>query len=264
MSTVLRYAKIWLMFAANELQQQFATRVSAFFFFIGKAFRFLAFLSMLIVLQKNTQTLAGYSFDQIIVFFFAFNFIDLMSQILFRGVYMFSNKVRTGAFDFYLATPMNALFRALASHPDFNDVLILVPLTGFFFWYLNYLQIPFTGVQLFLFALLLLNGLLIAMAFHILVLCMGIITTEIDHAIMVYRSIAEVGRFPIEIYREPIRWIVTFIVPVGVMMGFPAQVLLGQPPLRLFIVGLLISSSAVTISLFAWKAALKRYTSASS
>ena len=264
MSKVTRYIRIWMQFAANEIQQQFSTRFSAVLFFVGKAFRFCAFLAMLIILQKNTRTLAGYDFSQIIVFFFAFNFIDLLSQILFRGVYMFSAKVRTGEFDFYLAKPINVLFRALASQPDFNDVLILIPLIGFFFWYMHALHIAFTGVQLFLFVLLLLNGMLIAMSFHILVLCLGILTTEIDHAIMIYRGLAEVGRFPTDIYREPIRWIVTFVVPIGVMMGFPARVLLGQPPLWLFIVGLAISLSAVAFSLTLWRSALKRYTSASS
>src|SRR6185369_11312506 len=132
MKKLTRYVKIWLMFASSEIQQQFSTKVSAFLFFVGKMFRFVAFLTVLIVLQHNTKTLAGYSFEQVIVFFFTFNIIDLLSQMFFRGVYMFSSKVRTGEFDYYLARPVNTLFRSLASNPDFNDVITFIPLFAFF------------------------------------------------------------------------------------------------------------------------------------
>lgn len=264
MRTLRRYLKIWLMFAANEVQLQFSTKVSAALFFVGKTFRFGAFLAMLIILQQSATSLGGYTFDQVIIFFFSFNFVDLLSQMFFRGVYMFSSKVRTGEFDYYLARPVNTLFRSLASNPDFNDVLIFIPLSAFFLWYLTHLQIYPSPLQFFLFIVLILNGLLIAMAFHILVLCLGLLTTEVDNTIMMYRGISEMGRFPIEVYREPFRWIVTFIIPIGIMMGFPARVLLGEPPAKVLLVGFGISLTIVFLALSLWRASLKRYTSASS
>ena len=65
-------------------------------------------------------------------------------------------------------------------------------------------------------------GLVISAAFHILVLAMGIITLEIDHTVMIYRDLVGLGRFPIDIYKEPLRSLITFIVPIGLMISIPA------------------------------------------
>jgi ABC-2 type transport system permease protein len=81
---------------------------------------------------------------------------------------------------------------------------------------------------------------------------------------MIYRDIANLVRFPIDIYKEPIRSILTFIIPVGIMIAFPVKALLGLiSPMGVvwsFIFGVGIFLFSVRI----WKFALTKYTSASS
>jgi ABC-2 type transport system permease protein len=119
-------------------------------------------------------------------------------------------------------------------------------------------------LQIAYYVLLVLNALLIATAFHIAVLSLGIITLEVDHMIMVYRDLASMGRFPVDIYREPIKSILTFVVPVGIMVTVPAKAMAG-------LIGPLGVALAVAFGLFVfflslklWDHALKKYTSASS
>ena len=44
-------------------------------------------------------------------------------------------------------------------------------------------------------------------------LALGIVTTEVDHTIMIYRDITAMGRFPMEMYKEPIRGFFTLSSP---------------------------------------------------
>ena len=67
-----------------------------------------------------------------------------------------------------------------------------------------------------------------------------------------------------EIYREPLRGIITFVIPVGIMMSVPAKALLGFSSESLIFVAIGIGILVFCLSLFAWDQALKRYTSASS
>lgn len=72
------------------------------------------------------------------------------------------------------------------------------------------------------------------------------------------------GKLPIDIYKQPLRGILTYLVPVGIMMTLPAKALLGLVSpvgvLASFALGLL----TIFVSMRFWKFALKRYTSASS
>ena len=266
MTIIRKYIYIWFLFAKNAFQEQMSTTVSAVFFFIGKMFRFIMFLYLLLMLSRNSHSMAGYSIDQIIIFFMTFNIIDVLSQMFLRGVYMFQSKVRTGEFDYILIKPVNALFRSLTGSPDFNDFLKLIPLIGYFAWYLNQMgrsDLPVNLANILVYLLLVVNGLLIATALHIFVLCIGILTQEVDNAIWLYRDFSQMGRFPVDIYREPLRWFITFIIPVGIMISVPAKVLMGEMSNLVFI-SFGVGIASFVLALWSWDKAVKSYTSASS
>ncbi len=112
--------------------------------------------------------------------------------------------------------------------------------------------------------LLLANSLIIATAFHIAVISFGIVTLEIDHTIMIYRDLIALGRFPIDIYREPLRGVLTYFIPVAIMISLPAKALIGvATPLGVaasFVIGVVVFMAALKF----WNFALRYYTSASS
>ena len=261
---VRRYFTLWFLFAKHELLFQFSSKSTMLFFFIGKLIRFTSLMLILIMFRLNTKGLAGYSIDEVIVFFLTFNLIDIISQMVFRGVYSLSGKVRTGEFDFFLMRPVNPLFRSLTGQPDFNDLLMFVPLIGFTVWYISRALPTLSIAHILLYLLLLGNGLIIAAAFHIFVICIGVVSTEVDNTITLYRDLSQMGRFPMEIYREPLRGILTFIVPIGIMMAVPAKALLGLLSPQIIVISFAISITMFLLALFAWDRSLKSYASASS
>ena len=111
---------------------------------------------------------------------------------------------------------------------------------------------------------MILVGFSIALSFHILVLALAVMTTEIDNAIMLYRDVMAMGRMPIDIYRPPLKELLTFIVPVGIAMTFPAKVLLGLLSPSLIIYSGLFALTLFYLAVKSWHYALKKYSSASS
>lgn len=238
------------------------TRAGALVFIIAKLLRFLLFLLVVILIVSRTQVLAGYNLIQSLIFFMTFNVIDTVTQLLFRDVYRFRPKIVSGDFDLVLVQPLNALGRVLLGGADPMDLVVLLPYSFLLIYFL--LQIQFNLSQLLIYLFLVINGLLIATGFHILVLALGILTTEIDHAVMIYRDIESMVRFPVDIYKEPLRGFITFIIPVGIMMTFPAKALFGQLSSLLIVISVVICGGILWFSLYLWQQALKRYTSASS
>ncbi len=247
----------------NSFLISLTSRLSASIYLVGKILRFVFMLTFLIILLTKTQMLANYNMMQVVLFFLMFNLIDTTTQLFFREVYRFRPMVVSGDFDLVLVKPISPLFRALAGGADPLDLIMLVPYVGALVFMVSRLgPVPFDRVIL---AVLLMgNGFLLSMGFHILVLSLAILTTEIDHTIMIYRDITSMGRVPVDIYREPMRSIITFVIPVGIMMTFPVKALLGLLTFDMVIVSLMVGIVFIVMCIKIWTFALTKYTSASS
>lgn len=259
-----KYVFIWLKIALNTAQETFVNRVTNLLFMLGKALRFGLFLVLLYAFQDNLSAVGGYKTEDLIPFFLIFNLIDTTAQCLYRGVYLFQQQVRRGEFDFDLMRPINPLFRSLFGKPDINDAIFLIPITLISLYLMQTTIMSLSITDIILFVVLFINGLIIATAFHILTLSLGIVTAEVDNVIMVYRDLSNFGRFPIDIYTQTVRFILTFIIPIGVMLTVPAQVITKSSLLVTVPVALLIGIVFLLTSLTAWKYALRQYSSASS
>ncbi len=262
MRTIKKYLKIWWMMSRNSFSVVLGQRLALSFFLVGKVLRFIFFFGFLYFLLKGSGNLAGYSSNQIIFFYLTFNLIDVITQFLFREVYSFRRMIINGDFDLVLVKPISALFRVLMGGADIIDLVTIPPLVVLTIYYGSLLNPSLVSVIFYL--ILLVNGFLIATAFHIIILSLAIITLEVDHAVMIYRDMTSLGRFPIDIYKEPLKAFLTYIIPVGIMITLPSKALMGivgpMGVLLAFIFGIFV----VFLSLKFWKYATTKYTSASS
>lgn len=258
-----KYFKLWIVMTSRVTQIAFASRLGVILFTFGKIVRFLFFLLFLILLISRTQSLAGYTLWQVILFFITFNFIDILAQFFLREVYRFRSYIVSGSFDYMLTKPLSPLYRSLFGGSDVLDLLTIFPLLVFLFYVVSKID-GVTVIGILLYILLVVNALLIALAFHIFVLGLGIITTEVDNAIWIFREITALGKVPVSVYREPVSWILTFILPVAAMITFPAQALMGILSWQGVVISFLFSSILLHLSLRTWHFALKQYASASS
>lgn len=249
--------------ATYATQIALVSRFGAILFIFGKFLRFFLFLGFILLIATKTSALSGYSLWQIILFFATFNLIDTSVQFFFREVYRFRSYVVSGDFDYFLTKPLSPLFRALFGGSDVLDLPMLVGSIILTIIAINNLG-GFSIPGLVLYILLAGCGLIIALAFHVAVLSVGVLTTEVDNTIMIYRDLTNMGRFPIDIYRQPLRALITFVIPVGIMMTFPAKALIGILSPLLILFALAISLIFLWASLKFWQFALKNYTSVSS
>ena len=260
---LVKYIKLWFMMTGMVSQNAFVSRFGAALFVLGKLIRFTFFLFFLLVITSRTQTIQGYTLWQVVLFYITFNLIDSVAQFFLREVYRFRNYVVSGNFDYFLTKPVPVLLRLLFGGSDVLDVPIIALSVGFIFVALSNIG-PITTPDILVYFLLLINGFVIAMSFHILVLAIGILTTEVDNTLWLFRDLTQMGRFPIDIYQNPLRSVITFIIPVGVMVTFPAKAAMGLLSAQSVIFAFIIGIFFLFISYKFWNFSLKRYTSASS
>lgn len=252
------FAIFWL-FAKNSMRVTTQGRLGVIIFTIGKIVRFAFMFFLLFFIFQKTKVLKGYTFQEAVLFYMIFNLIDTISQVLFREVYRFRSLVVGGSLDTILLKPYHPFLRILVGGIDILDIFLLIPYS--IIAILIALQGHIVITNFLLFLVLFINALWIATSFHILVLSLGILTTEVDHTILIYRDMTSLGRFPMALYKEPVKSIFTFVIPIGIMTSFPPQALLGALSPFGFFISLVISSLLFYSVMKLWQFSLKRYQS---
>lgn len=248
----------------NALQEQLTSLLAAIFFTLGKIIRFVFFFIFLFTVVSSTKSLAGYDANQVILFFLIFNIVDITAQFFFRGVYVFRFLVASGDFDLHLVKPLPSFFHPLFRRTDILDFVVLVPLWILTLWFIFSRGLTPNLVYLLYFFVFYLNALIVAFALHLFVCSVGVITLAVDHLIEVYRDILNLARFPTEIYQRSIQTILTFAIPIVIMITVPTKILMGLLSWQWVLLSFIISGVALWASLRFWKYALTQYSSASS
>ena len=258
-----KYIKLWWMMTFMVSQNSFVSRFGAGLFVLGKLIRFTFFLFFLLIIASRTHAIAGYTLWQIILFYLTFNLIDSLAQFFLREVYRFRSYVVSGDFDYFLTKPVPVLFRLLFGGSDILDIPILI--ISFFFIYISLSHLSsITFFNILIYIGLLINGFVIMLSFHILVLAIGVITTEVDNTLWLFRDLTQMGRFPIDIYRNPLRAFITFLIPVGIMITYPAKAAMGLLSVNAILISVFVSATLLYLSTRFWRFSLKKYSSASS
>lgn len=258
----LKYLKVYRKMAINSFVVWLTRRNALLIFLLGKVIRYTFYFLFLIYLIKSTNGFSGFNGNQILFFTATYVLIDTLAQFLFRSVYSFRQLVVTGDLDLVLLKPINPLFRSLLGGADPVDLITLPAIIGVVIYIGSFLNPSI--LDIFYYILLIINGIIITASFHIAVLALGIITMEIDHTVMIYRDLISMGRFPTDIYKEPFKTILTFIIPVGLMITLPAKAFMGLINFSGIILVMFFGFGLLYLSTKFWHFALKKYTSASS
>ena len=101
-------------------------------------------------------------------------------------------------------------------------------------------------------------------AVHIFVAAIGVLTTEVDQAIWIFRDLSQAARFPVDIYIEGVRFFLNFVVPIGLIFTIPAKALFGVLSWEWAMVTIVFTVVFYWLIIKFWHYALKKYSSASS
>jgi ABC-2 type transport system permease protein len=258
-----RYLKLWFLYSLFSTQTTLDSRFGAILFTIGKILRFGLFFAFIYIIVSSVKNIAGYSFWQLIFVFATFNLVDITSQLFLREVYRFRGYVTSGSLDYFLIRPMSPVFRFLFGGSDILDVPLFI--ISVIFLFVSLFQIGGTTLSgAIVYLALIINGFFIALSFHLFVLAVGILTTEVDNSLWLYRDITAMGRIPVSFYTQPVQSIITFVIPVGIMITFPAEAIFGRLPIQLLVISFIVGVLFLALGTLSWKFAIKRYASASS
>lgn len=258
-----KFLRVWMRMAVMSFNAQLSYGVGSLGFLLGKLIRLFFFFAYIVAIFTHTTSLGGYTLAQTVLFFLTYNVVDITAQVFFRGIYGARRAVQDGDLDYYLIQPCPPLVRLAASTVDFLDVATLVPVLALLGLTCTRLG-PISPLELAAYGLLLVNGVLIALAIHIAVAAIAVRTQELENTIWIYRDMMFMGKFPADIYGPAARAALTFVVPIAVMTTFPAKALLGLLSPAWTLYSFALCGALMGSALWYWRDCVRHYTSSSS
>jgi ABC-2 type transport system permease protein len=219
------------------------------------------------VIFGQIETLHGWSFSGTLAVLGVYLTIQALRD-LFIGPSLdalagMDGEVWSGNLDFTLIRPVNIQF--LASFRRWHlfalfDLLLGLGVLVFAMGRLNEV-LTLTNIAMFLLTLISGAGILYAilLAFSALVFWSpGVMF------MWIFDGIFQLARFPLGLYPGWVRLVLTWIIPVGVITTIPAQALIGGLTINQLSISLLAAMVLILCASLFFKAALRRYASASS
>jgi ABC-2 type transport system permease protein len=221
-------------------------------------------LAALGIVYTQTPTLGGWSLGEAIVLLGTYEIVSgLLATFVEPNVAWYGEQVKSGKLDDVLLKPVSSVFLVSLGRCaplGLSQVVMGVVVQGLGLHALG------TVPSLWGFAgwlVLLAVGVAITWASRVLLASVALWAPAVQLDV-VYGALWQFGRYPVSMYRQPLRFVLTDVLPVAFISTVPALALTRGASLILIVVGLAIGGGAIALVAHVWQVGLKRYTSATS
>ena len=200
----------------------------------------------------------------------------LMEFILLQGVSIFifgiwhtflggmswetSDLVDEGEFDSVLIKPFSIIGTLMSRGMDFHGIMDI--LTGAFLIILAIVKLHLITLNLIPFVFLILLACAFMFSITLILSALAVIFVRIWAFGTLVDLIGLVSSYPLNVYSNTFRFMITFIIPAAIASYWPSAVLLGKEPLSNILMIVIPVLIFWVVSFWFWKYALKRYQSA--
>lgn len=191
-------------------------------------------------------------------------FASLIWYFIIPSMDSLAESIHKGNLDFYLLKPINTRFLVSVNKFASDQLIRIIVLSFLVFHFLNLLHITPDIFHWLGFLALILLGLLIFYGIFFTMTTTTIWFINLSNIQFLFQVIVDTGGYPVDIFRNTLKLVFYYLIPLGFLATFPTQILIGKGDWSLVMIGVVVASFVLVVSQWFWNFALKRYSSASS
>lgn len=263
----MRYVRLYFAYTKRSLMSKFIYKANTFVGIIGFLFVEVSSLLTLYLLIDVVPSLDGYTKYQIGMLFaftnIAIGIDHLFTDRLWKVAYW---EVKDGKLDHMFLRPVPILFQVLASTIQLEALGELLVATGLLIVCSSYVTITMTFGNILLLIVGVVCASIIIASFKILVTSFAFIFKRSGALLQFIYNFATYSKYPLKIFPSVIRFILMFIIPLGICIFIPFDSLFNPTynPYILCLCILGITCLFTVISLYVWTICAKKYESTGS
>jgi ABC-2 type transport system permease protein len=259
----MRLLRLFGAIFSLSLRRELAFRANLLFQLLMTIIGIVAGLATLEIIYTQTSTLGGWNQGEAIVLLGTFQIVSgFLSTFIEPNIVWFAGQVKDGRLDNILLQPVPSIFMvSLGTCAPLGLSQVVVGIIVVVIGLHAQGTLP-AWWNLLAWLILLTDGIAITWASRVLLASLAFwAPVELD---VLYGALWQFGRYPVSIYRQPLRFLLSYVLPVAFISTLPASALTrGVSPLQI-IAGVVAGVVAIIIVQLVWRIGLRRYTSATS
>jgi ABC-2 type transport system permease protein len=224
-----------------------------------------ATLATVLIVFARTDSLAGWTDAEVYVLIGTFELLSSLRHTFIDPnlAWFPENGIRQGKLDTYLLQPAPTLYLAsLSMSTPLALVQFVLGLGVLALGIGSHGQLPGAGA-IGAWIVTLAAGLALTWAMGVLLACLAFWAPRLQLDVF-YGSAWQLARYPTDIYRRPLRLVLTYVFPLALVATIPTTTLLNGPRLPVLAATLAGAALACLLALGCWQLGLRRYTGATS
>ena len=253
----------WTFFKIGLLNE-FAYRANLYLQLLQSGVAVGAALGGLLVVFGHTESLGGWGHDEILAVLGVYLLMSAaMGGVIEPSMARLMEDVREGTLDYTLTKPVEVQF--LISISDIRVWKLVDVALGVIVLAVALIRRgdAVTVADSAGFALMLLAGGAIIYSFFLAMAAASFWFLHIENIFAIFSDVYQAARWPIGIYPQWLRFILTFIVPVAIAVTVPAEAAVGRLTGERVVLALAVALFSLVASRLLWRLGLKRYSGAS-
>lgn len=259
-----KLVRLFAAIFATSLQRELAFRANLLFGVLLAAVGIASGLAALSIVYTRVTTLGGWSWADAVVLLGTYQIVSgLLATFVEPNMSWFGGQVKDGTLDNILLKPVSSVFLASLGRCaplELGQVVLGLVVVGIGVGELGG-AVTLANVAGWL--LLIAVAIIVAWASRVLIASVALWSPGVELDV-VYGAVWQFGRYPVSIYDRPVRFVLTYVLPVAFVSTIPARALTRGTTLPIVLAGLLVSGGALILVRLLWNAGLRRYTSATS
>ena len=261
---MIRYLRMFRAFASTEFQFEMEYRANMYLSIFEMLLVIGTSIGAVLIMFGHTTTMNGWTLPQMIVLLGVYYVIQGGVSLLFSPSFeRLMEHVRVGTLDFHLLKPVNTQFLVSTRHLKVirgADLLL-----GLAVVIVGLVQVgEQVGVaQALMFALSLIFGWTLVYSLLLGLVTLSFWFVRVENLLAIFWAFTEAGRFPVDVYPLWLRVSLSTVVPIGIAVTAPANVIAGR--MDWVAVAVLGAGTVLTVGIASalWRWGLKSYTGAS-
>ncbi|MFN2237327.1 MAG: ABC transporter permease [Anaerolineales bacterium] len=261
------YLKIIGSFIRASLQDEMAHRSNFWISLLHSTLNLLTGVLGVAVLFGQVDSINGWDFESTLVILGVYLSAGALRGLFFgpslEALSGMDGEVWTGKLDFTLLKPVDVQFQASFRHWRFFRLLDLVLGLAVLVVATQRMGQTVSFPNFFVFLFLMFFGMVIL--YSILLIFAGLVFWSPGFLFTwVFDGIFQMARYPVGVYPDWVRLILTWVIPVGLITTVPAQAISGDLSELLLVGTIFIAAALLFVGTVVFRIGLQRYASASS
>jgi ABC-2 type transport system permease protein len=224
--TLKHYLKIyWLLFSLH-IKTRMEYRVDFAMGLVGMLFVNLLGALTLWIIFHSIPGLAGWSYHELI-FIYAFALLSMLpTHLLFDNLWQLNNKLMEGSFIKYYFRPLDILFYFISEKVDVKSFGQFIVACIMLVYSSGELGVVWGPGNTCVFLFLLASASLVMMGMMLLASALSFWFLNANFALSFAHKLTNFSHFPMNIYNNIFKFLFSFIIPIGYLAFYPAQLIL--------------------------------------